>query len=107
MHTYTLVYTSVARNLAQAAQAALMKSAAPISAGVLANLVESGLTFVSDTASTGAGTLALRTIVFHDSATPGSMPAGAPMAELLTNYFTGSIADGITAPVVATPVAVT
>lgn len=107
MNTYTLVYTSVARNLSQAAQAALMKSAAPISAGVLDNLTESGLTFVSDTPVAGPDTIAGRTIVFQDSVTPGSMPPGAPMAALLTNYFTGSIAQGITAPVVAAPVVVT
>ena len=107
MNTYTCVYTSIARNLSQTAQAALMVSSAPISAGVMANLTESGLVFVSDNPATGAGTIAARIIVFQDAPTPGSMPPGAPMAELLTNMFTASIQEGIQAPVTAFPVIVT
>ena len=103
MNTYTLVYRSTARNLGVATQAALMKSSAPI---FMDTYTEAGLDFVSDTASDVDPT-ALRTVVFQDSVTPGSMPAGAPMAQYLTNTLTGSIADGIKAPVTADPVAVT
>lgn len=107
MNTYTLIYTSIARNLSQADQAARMKSSAPISAGVMANLTESGLTFVSDNSALGPGTIAARVIIFQDSPVAGSMTPGVPMADLLTNYFTGSIQDGIQAPVTALPVVVT
>jgi hypothetical protein len=107
MNTYTCIYTSVARNLSQTAQAALMVSSAPISAGVMANLTESGLTFVSDNPALGPGTIAARIIVFQDSPVHGSMPPGVPMADLLTNMFTGSIQDGIQAPVTGFPVIVT
>lgn len=103
MNTYTLVYHSIARNLDATVQAALMKSSAPI---FMATLTEAGLTFVSDTAA-NVGAQCTRTIVFHDSATPGSMPAGAPMGQYLTSMFTGQIADGIEAPVTADPVAIT
>jgi hypothetical protein len=103
VNTYTLVYKSTARNLAAAVQANLMKSAAPI---YMPTLTEAGLDFVSDVAS-AADPVAIRTIVFQDSVTPGSMPPGAPMAQYLTETMTGAIADGITAPVKASPVVVT
>lgn len=104
MNTYTLVYTSIARNLSATAQAALMQSSAPLD---LPTYVEAGLTFVSDVATT-ADPEAIRTIVFQDAAPPGgSMPPGVPMAQFLTDAFTAQIADGIQAPVTAAPVAVT
>lgn len=103
MHTYTLAYHSIARNLEASAQAALMKTSAPI---FLPTFTEAGLTFVSDT-TTNVGAVATRTIVFQDAGSPGSMPPGAPMAQYLTSQFTGAIADGIQAPVTADPVAVT
>lgn len=103
MNTYTLAYHSVARNLAASDQAALMKSSAPI---YMPTLVEAGLAFVSDTPST-SDPIATRTIIFQDAVTPGSMPPGAPMAQYLTSFFTGQIADGIQAPVTADDVVVT
>ena len=103
MHTYTLVYHSIARNLPVIVQANLMKSSAPI---YMPTFTEAGLDFVSDTASS-ADPVATRTIIFQDSVTPGSMPPGAPMAQYLTSQFQGQIADGIQAPVTADPVAVT
>jgi len=103
MHTYTVALHSIARNLDAPVQAALMKSSAPI---YMPTLVEAGLTFVSDTTGNVASKCT-RTIVFHDSATPGSMPAGAPMGQYLTSYFTGQVSTGIQAPVTADPVAIT
>lgn len=106
MNTYTLVYTSTPRNLAPAAQAALMKSLAPLD-GFLGPWAVAGLTFVSDTTGVANVVQATRTIVLQDSPTPGAIPPGQSMKEILTNAVTGAIATGIRAPVVAAPVAVT
>lgn len=103
MNTYTLVYNAVARNLSATALANLMKSSSPL---YMPTFTDAGLTLVSDTTSE-ADPVATRTIVFQDAATPGSIPAGAPMAQYLTNTMTGAIAQGIQAPVTAAPVAVT
>jgi len=94
---------SIARNLDGPIQAALMKSGAPL---FMPTYTEAGLTLTSDTTA-NVGAQCTRTIVFADAAMPGSMPPGAPMAQYLTNAFTGQIADGIKAPVTSDPVAIT
>jgi hypothetical protein len=105
VNTYTLVYRSTARNRTVTDQAALMISTAPI-APALAIWQLAGLDLVSDTPSTSAPQ-AIRTVVLQDAVGGGFMTPGTPMAEFLTNFLTGSIAQGIVAPVTADPVSVT
>jgi hypothetical protein len=105
MNTYTLVYKSTPRNLALAAQAALMKSRAPTTSFVPVWTVM-GVDLISDTPTTSAPH-AVRTVVLRDSATPGVIPPGQVMATTLTKFMEGAIATGIKASIISDPVAIT
>lgn len=105
MSTYTLVYKSTPRNLSLAAQAALMKSNAPVDPFVDVWTVM-GLVLKSDTASETAPH-ALRTVVLEDAPGGGAIPPGQVMAKTLTKFMEGAIATGIKAPIISDPVAVT
>lgn len=102
MSTYTCAYHGIARNLSSGTLAAAMKANAPL---FIDTYTEAGLTLTSDVTST-SGVKATRTITFHDSADPGSMPPGIPMAQWLTNNMTGAIETGVSAPIVADPVVI-
>lgn len=99
MH-YTLVYRSIAVNLSATAQATAMQTAA-IDTDTFGLL---GLVVDSDTPST-SGAQAIRTIATHSTGA-GPIPDGPPLASVLTNFMTGSIATAITAPVTADAVVV-
>jgi|GEM_PF-2596156 len=99
-HTYTLVYTAIAQNIATSTLAGLMVSGAPVD--VAGTWGYFGLSVASDTPSVVGARGAKRTIVLNSTGA-GPVPDGPELTACLVEAFTKEIQDAISAPVVAAP----
>jgi hypothetical protein len=101
---YTTTYTALATNVSTT-QLAVALAAVPRDVDTETLL---GLSLVSDTTTTSAPNIVQRRIVLSDAAIyPGApIPPGAPMAEVLTDYYRGTFGQALSTPVTASAVIV-